>query len=73
MADPSPAMAEAIVGAPGEPTGVVGADAADDGPVPALFIAVTVNVYETPFVSPVTWIGLAPPVAVIAAGFDVTV
>ena len=48
-------------------------DDADAGPVPAAFVAVTVNVYAVPLVSPVTVIGLAAPIAVIPPGFDVTV
>ena len=34
--------------------GTTGADALDALPVPARFVAVTVNVYATPFVKPVT-------------------
>jgi hypothetical protein len=34
--------------------GVAEFDAADTGPVPTLLVAVTVNVYAVPFVSPVT-------------------
>jgi hypothetical protein len=41
--------------------------------VPTEFVAVTVNVYEVPFVSPVTVIGEAPPVAVNPPTFEVTV
>jgi hypothetical protein len=41
--------------------------------VPAPFVAVTVNEYVVPFVSPVTVIGDAPPVAVKPPIFDVTV
>ena len=40
-----PAVTPVIVGAPGGPVGVTpGDDATDAGPVPALFVAVTVNV-----------------------------
>jgi hypothetical protein len=38
-------------------------DGADAGPVPAAFVAVTVKVYEVPFVRPVTTIGLDAPLA----------
>ena len=45
----------------------------DDVPAPAAFVAVTINVYEVPFVSPVTVIGEAAPEAVILPGEKVTV
>jgi hypothetical protein len=41
--------------------------------VPIAFVAVTVNVYAAPFVSPVIVIGDEPPVAVKPPTFDVTV
>jgi hypothetical protein len=50
------------VGAPGTVDGVAAADAAEAGPVPDAFVAVTVNVYAVPFVSPLT----VQEVAVIA-------
>jgi hypothetical protein len=53
--------------------GVTLFEAADGEPVPSLFVAVTVNVYEVPFVSPVTVIGLEVPVPVNPPGLDVTV
>jgi hypothetical protein len=37
-------VATPIVGAPGAAVGIVGDEAADAGPVPALFVAVTVKV-----------------------------
>lgn len=43
------------------------------GPIPAEFVAVTVNVYVVPFVSPVAVIGLPEPVAVTLPGEEVTV
>jgi hypothetical protein len=46
--------------------GVTAVDAADSAPVPTVFVALTVNVYAVPFVSPVT-------VAVVAGGDPVTV
>ncbi len=42
------------VGAPGTDRGVTGAEGAEAGPVPAMFVAVTVKVYACPFTSPVT-------------------
>jgi hypothetical protein len=48
-------------------------DGADAGPVPAVFVAVTVKVYAVPLVSPVTVIGLAVPLAEMPAGLEVTV
>ena len=43
-----------IVGAPGTVTGVIAADATDATDVPAVFVAVVLNVYAVPFVKPVT-------------------
>jgi hypothetical protein len=42
------------VGAPGTRFGVADADDADAGPVPTVFVAVTVNVYAVPFTRPLT-------------------
>jgi hypothetical protein len=53
--------------------GVMLLDAADAAPVPAALVAVTVKVYETPLVRPVTVIGLAAPVPVVPPGLAVTV
>ena len=53
--------------------GVTLFDAADAGPVPEAFVAVTVNVYAVPLVNPVTTIGEPAPLAVIDPGLDVTV
>jgi hypothetical protein len=44
--------------------GVTELEGVEAGPVPTSFVAVTVKVYESPFVSPVTEIGLADPTAV---------
>ena len=50
-----PDVATPIMGASGTvPTGVTLFDTADADPVPAAFIARTVNVYAVPFVSPDT-------------------
>ena len=46
---------------------VVAADGADFGPVPRLFLAVTVQTYDFPGVAPVTVIGLAVPALVTVA------
>ena len=53
--------------------GVMTLDAAEAGPVPAAFVAVTVKVYDVPAVRPVTVSGLAGPVAVNPPGLEVTV
>jgi hypothetical protein len=47
-------VAATPVGAPGTVDGVAEFDATEAALVPALFVAVTVNVYEVPFVRPVT-------------------
>jgi hypothetical protein len=52
--------------------GVTLFDGKDEGLMPALFVAVTVNVYATPFVSPVTVRGLAKPEALWTPGVAVT-
>jgi len=55
VADVGPAAATApIPGTPGGPRMVTGADGADGAEVPAAFVAVTVNVYGVPAVSPAT-------------------
>jgi hypothetical protein len=59
-----PATAETMVGAPGVVVGVTAVDPIDAAPAPALFVAVTVNVYAVPLVSPVTVMGEVLPVAV---------
>ncbi len=43
------------------------------GPVPAALVAVTVKVYATPVVRPVTVIGEDDPVAVMPPGLEVAV
>ena len=55
--------------------GVTAVEAADGGPVPAAFVAVTVNVYGVPLVRPVTVAVRAVPatLAVTPPGVDVTV
>ena len=63
------------MGAPGAVAGVTLLDAAEAGPVPMAFVAVTVNVYAVPFVSPVTVaVSVLPPTeAVSPPGLDATV
>jgi hypothetical protein len=73
VACPLPAVAEVIAGAPGTVRGVTALEGADAGPVPALFDAVTVNVYAVPFDRPLTTIGLDGPLAVAPPGLAVTV
>jgi len=46
--------ATTAVGASGTVEGTIEADAADGEPMPDAFVAVTVNVYEVPFVRPAT-------------------
>ena len=49
-----PNVPETPVGAPGTVRGITAADVADTAPVPTLLVALTRNVYEVPFVKPVT-------------------
>ena len=65
-------VADGDVGASGTVAGVTGLDEMDDTPVPAALVAVTVNVYEVPFVSPVMVIGEDVPVPT-PPGLPVTV
>ena len=82
VACPVPAVAVPIVGAPGIVAGITTLEGFDGKPVPLEFLAVTVNLYatpyviDTPFVGPVTTIDLwrgEVEVAVMRLGFDVTV
>jgi hypothetical protein len=64
------------MGAPGTTEGFEGVTALDepeDALVPALLVAVTVNVYDVPLLNPLTAIGLDPPLPVKPPGLDVTV
>ena len=56
-----------------EPKPVTDPDAPEALPVPALLVAVTVNVYAVPLVRPVTTIGLDEPEAVNPPELEVTV
>ena len=53
-----------MVGAPGVVAGTTELLVAEETLVPSAFVAVTVKVYVTPLVSPVTTSGEDPPVAV---------
>jgi hypothetical protein len=53
-------VASTAVGAPGTVDGTAAADAAEATEVPLGFVAVTVNVYEVPFVRPATVQEVAP-------------
>ena len=66
VADWFPAVAVTVAGAPGTvgATGVTWLEGTDAGPVPTLFVAVTVNVYAVPSVRPLT-------VALVAGGLPV--
>jgi hypothetical protein len=70
---PFPATALTLVGASGMVVGVTAELATELVLVPAALLAVTVNVYAVPFVSPVTVIGEPPPVALKPPTFEVTV
>jgi hypothetical protein len=54
-------------------SGTTELDVVDAPEVPIALVAVTVNVYEVPFVNPVTTIGLCDPDAVAPPGEAVTV
>jgi len=69
----TPAVALTEIGALGTVAGVTELLVPETVLVPIAFVAVTVKVYEVPFVSPVTVIGDAPPVAVNPPMFEVTV
>lgn len=68
-----PAVALTASGAPGVVAGVTELEAEEAGPVPTLFLALTVKVYAVPLVRPVMVIGLELPVAVRPPGLEVTV
>ena len=61
------------MGAPGTVAGTTAAEALEADPVPAAFVAVTVNVYEVPFVRPVTVQLVDAVVQVNEPGEEVTV
>ena len=74
VADPLPAVAVPMVGAPGRWTGWRRATGPEAGPVPRALVAVTVKVYAVPLVSPVTVHEVVAPlgVQIWPPGEDVT-
>jgi hypothetical protein len=52
---------------------LIGADAVEESEVPTAFVAVILNVYEEPFVRPVTVIGEPEPVKVCPVSTTVRV
>ena len=66
-------VAATPVGAPGTVAGVAGPEGLDGELVPAELVAVTVNVYEVPLVSPVTVQPVETVEQVNAPGVEVTV
>ena len=74
-----PAEATTPVGGPGATAGMTGADDTERTEVAASLVAVTANVYESPFVRPVTEIGLDdpetdwPPLPTVVVSVAVTV
>jgi hypothetical protein len=65
-------VAATLEGAPGTVDGVAEFDATEASPVPARFVAVTVNVYEVPFVRPATVHVVAPVVVQVFEPGDET-
>src|SRR4051812_4325877 len=72
VACPRPAVATTSVGAPGVVEGNTGEDGSDSGPVPMMFVAFTVNVYDVPLLSPVNAVVVALAVTVAPPGLAVT-
>ncbi len=66
-------VALTAVGAPGTVEGTTAADALEAAPVPDTFVAVTLNVYEVPFVRPVTVHDVVAVEHVNEPGVEVTV
>jgi hypothetical protein len=62
-----------MTGAPGTVAGMTELLAAEAGPGPLMFVAVTVKVYAVPFASPETTIGLVAEVAENPPGLEVAV
>jgi len=69
----APAVAETLVGAPGTADGTTAEDGAEAALVPFAFVAVTVKVYEVPFVRPITVHEVVDVVHVKPPGLEVTV
>ena len=70
LATPPTFPAATPVGAPGTVAGTAGAEAADTAPVPAALVAVTVNVYAVPAVSPEVTVHEVPAVVQVAPPGD---
>jgi hypothetical protein len=68
-----PAFAVPIVDVAGIPQGVDETLDADQGLFPFAFVARTLKVYDVPFVSPETMMGLPVPVAFLFPGVEVAV
>lgn len=72
-----PGVIAEIVGCPGVVAGVTELDAVEADDVPTVFVAVTVNVYEVPFVKPVNVqevvVVFTQPEGAVTAGEEVTV
>ena len=66
-------VANTPVGAPGRAAGMAEAEGDDARPGPALFCAVTVNVYAVPLARPSTVHEIDALVQVLFPGLDVTV
>jgi hypothetical protein len=73
VAEPLPATAVTLVGAPGVVAGVTEFEVLDGVLVPFALVAVTVKVYAVPLTRPVIVIGDDPPVAVNPPVLEVTV
>jgi hypothetical protein len=73
VACPFPGVADTCAGAAGTVAGVTELDAAEAGPVPTAFFAVTTNVYAVPFVNPpiITPVAGGEPVTDVGACADV--
>ena len=69
-AEAFPGVADTPVGAPGTVLGVTAALGDDAGEVPAALVAVAVNVYAVPLVSPETVPVVAPAVDTVAPPGD---
>ena len=69
----SPTTAARFIGAPGTLAGVSPALEPDETLVPMALVAVTVNVYVTPFVNPVITAFVVELVTVMPPGLELTV
>jgi hypothetical protein len=62
VAELLPRTAVTDVGAPGNVAGITDVDETESAPVPTAFTAATLNVYDVPFVRPVTSCDTAVPI-----------